>query len=147
MIYTHTRSWKSRVVYSAATLLFAYPLVAIIMHVLQWRTGAVLIGLLILVGNSILFGHEIYDAMARRRNFVCTITERRLICECPSAPTGYSFDIAIAEILEVVVDDDDVILKLQDGLEYRLTSNYGNPRGYFIKLILQANPAVRLERR
>ena len=147
MSYTHTRSWQSRVVCSAATLLFAYPFVAVLMHIFQWRTDVVLFGLLILAGNSILFGHEIYDSVARRRNFLCTITEQRLICECPCEPAGYSFDINIAEILEVVVDDDDVVLKLQDGREYWLTSNYGNPRGYFITLIMQANPAIRLERR
>jgi hypothetical protein len=147
MNYTHTRSWQSRVAYSAATLLFAYPFVAFIMHVFQWKTDVVVFGLLLLAGNSILFGHEIYDSIARRRNFVCTLTEQRLCCECPNKHAGDSFDIAIAEILEVVVESDDVTLKLQDGREYQLTSNYGNPRGYFITLILQANPAIRLERR
>ena len=147
MSYTHTRSWQSRVAYSVATLLFAYPFVAMIMHVFQWKTDVVVFGLLLLAGNSVLFGREIYDAIARRRNFVCTLTEQRLRCECPNKPAGDSFDIAIAEILEVVVDSDDVTLKLQDGREYQLTSNYGNPRGYFITLMMQANPAIRLERR
>ena len=144
---THTRSWQSRVAYSVATLLFAYPFVAMIMHVFEWKTDVVVFGLLLLAGNSVLFGREIYDAIARRRNFVCAITDQRLRCECPDEPAEYSFDIAIAEIREVVVDDDDVTLKLQDGREYQLTSNYGNPRGYFITLMMQANPAIRLERR
>ncbi len=147
MNYTHTRSWQWRVAYSVATLLFAYPFVAMIMHVFQWKTDIVVFGLLLLAGNSILFGREIYDAIARRRNFVCAINDQRLRCECPDEPAEYSFDIDIAEIIEVVVDSDDVTLKLQDGREYRLTSNYGNPRGCFITLVMQANPAIRLERR
>jgi hypothetical protein len=118
-----------------------------IMHVFQWKTDGVVFGLLLLAGNSILFGREIYDAIARRRNFVCAITDQRLRCECPDEPAEYSFDIDIAEIIEVVVDSDDVTLKLHDGREYQLTSNYGNPRGHFITLITQANPAIRFERR
>lgn len=147
MNYTHTRSWQSRVAYSVATLMFAYPFVAMIMHVFEWKTDVVVFGMLLLAGNSILFGREIYDAIARRRNFVCAITDQRLRCECPDEPAEYSFDIDIAEIIEVVVDSDDVTLKLQDGREHQLTSNYGNPRGYFITLMIQANPAIRLERR
>jgi hypothetical protein len=117
------------------------------MHVFQWKTDVVIFGLLLLAGNSILFGREIYHAIAQRRNFVFAITEQRLRCECPDEPAEYSFDIAIAEILEVVVDSDDVTLKFRNGHEYQLTSNYGNPRGYFITLMMQANPAIRLERR
>jgi hypothetical protein len=147
MNYTHTRNWQSRVAYSVATLLFAYPFVAMIMHVFQWETDVVVFGLLLLAANSILFGREIYDAIARRGNFVCAITDQRLRCECPDEPAEYSFDIDLAEILDVVVDGGDVTLKLQDGREYHLTSNYGNPRGYFITLMMQANPAIKLERR
>ena len=117
------------------------------MHVFQWKTDVIVFGLLLLAGNSILFGCEIYDANAWRRSFVCSITEQHLRCECPDEPAEYSFDIDIADVVEVVVDSDDMTLKLQDEREYQLTSNYGNPGGYFITLMMQANPAIRLERR
>lgn len=142
MNYTHTRSWQSRVAYAVAALLLAFPFVAMIMHVFQSETKAVLFGLVLLAGNSILFGHEIYHSIARRRNFVCAMTEQRLRCECPDEPKEYSFDIDIAEIIEVVVESDNVTLKLRNGREYQLTSNYGNPRRYFITLMMQDNPAI-----
>ena len=144
MRHTHLRTWRVHALYSGAILFAIYPFTFILLHLFSYETAPVVICAFILLGNTAIFGHQLYTAVARRRDFVCRIDDSRLLCICPEPSGGDSFDIAIADIDVIEVDDGVVTIRLQDGSKHWLTSNYGNPANEFITSILDSNPTTKL---
>ncbi len=102
----------------------------------------------VIVGfNTLLLGHHIYSIVKLKQDFACSITATHFMCSCPDPHSGESFEIVIADLSTIEISNGRINLRLQNGSEHRLTRSFGNPSGYFIKLLLEANPRSTLDRR
>jgi hypothetical protein len=146
MNMTHRQTWQSHLIFCAAQLAFAYPFALVFLYIFSWELLPLVVISLILLGGTVLCGSEIYDAITKRRDFLCAIDRGRIRCECPSESTGSSFDLAIAELACIEINDDRVTLLTKTGEKYWLTSNYGNPAGRFVRALVKVNPDVEVNR-
>ena len=144
MRYLYRRTWRSEVGNTIAVFCFIYPFAIFWVYLFSYAIvptifASVLVAILTAIGCF-----HVRSAVKSKTDFVCAIEDDYLRCVCPDRTSGESFKIAIADLSIIEVNDGWVTLKMDDGCEYWLTSNYGNPSGYFINLLLEANPNGKL---
>lgn len=145
--YTYRRTWK-REALSASLMLCFCNLFGLVFSWFFWQEGTFARFVIVAVvgGNNLLFGHHLLSTLNRKQDFVCALGSGRLTCDCPSQSGGRTFSVPISDIQRIEVNDDNgtATLRMIDGAEHWLTSNYGNPSRYLINSMMAQNPNIEL---
>ncbi|MCR9201752.1 MAG: hypothetical protein NXI04_24160 [Planctomycetaceae bacterium] len=146
LLLSHHRRWKTHLAVAIVQLLLAIPFVAGLWYLLPPNPIVSVLAVSLLLFNLVMSAWQIWFTVSDRSDFFCSMDSERIRCECPVTAMGSTFDLELMDIQRIIHSDGRISLRNGTGDEVWLTSNYGNPAARFAQLIVDANPAVTVER-
>jgi hypothetical protein len=109
------------------------------------------IACILFVVNMGFFGWTTWNVARQRSDFVCLLTNERLVCQSPDESLARSFDVLITDIVKLTeVDQTEggprYSIHTQAGESFTLTYNFGNPAWFFFEELQKMLPSVTIEK-
>lgn len=131
-ILTHRRSRTRVLVANLATMVLMGFFLYFLASIFEFRGPPLWICVGLLAFNLAMFGHSTWKVYNQTHDFVCTLHRDRISCQCPDDTMGATFDLPLSQVREIrresgMEGSSKYVLVMDDGKEYWLTGNFGNP--------------------
>lgn len=151
IIRVHHRSRKRILIANVLSMIVIGPFAFGIASLWQFQGPAIWIAIILFLANMGLFGWNTWTVARQSRDFVCLLTNERLVCQSPDESMARSFDVAIAEIVKLTEADQmeggpRFSIQTQTGELVTLTNNFGNPSWSFFEELRKMLPSIPVER-
>jgi hypothetical protein len=151
MIRVHHRSRKRILIANVLSMIVIGPFAFGIASLGQFQGPAMWIAIILFVANMTLFGWNTWTVARQNRDFVCLLTNERLVCQSPDESMARSFDVPIHEIVKLTEDHQmegwsGFSIHIQSGESVTLTHNFGNPARYFFEELRKMRPSIPVEK-
>jgi hypothetical protein len=151
IISVHHRSRKRILIANGLSMIVIGPFAFGIASLSHFQGPTMWIASFLFVANMGLFGWNTWNVVRHNRDFVCLLTNERLVCQSPDESLACSFDIPITEIVKLSEIDQSeggprFSIHTQSGHAFTLTYNFGNPASVFFEELRKILPAIPVEK-
>ena len=151
IIRVHHRSRKRILIANVLSMIVIGPIAFGIASLGKFQGPAMWIAIILFVANMGLFGWNTWIVARQNRDFVCLLTNDRLVCQSPDETVARSFDVAIIEIVRLTEADQTegrprFSIHTQTGELLTLTDNFGNPAWSFFEELRKMLPSIPVEK-
>lgn len=151
VIRVHHRSRKRILIADVLTMIVIGPLAYGIASLGQFQGPAMWIAVILFVSNIGLFSWNTWSVARQHRDFVCLLTNERLVCQSPNESLAVSFDVLIIEFEKLIESDQTdggprFSIQTQSGKSMTLTRNFGNPARAFFEELRKMLPSIPVEK-
>lgn len=117
----------------------------------QFQGPAMWVAIILFVSNMGLFAWNTWTVARQNRDFVCLLTNERLVCQSPDESLARSFDVPIIEIVKLAEADEmeggpRYSIHTQAGDSVTLTYNFGNPARSIFEELRRMLPSIPVEK-
>lgn len=117
----------------------------------QFQGPAMWVAIILFVSNMGLFAWNTWTVARQNRDFVCLLTNERLVCQSPDESLARSFDVPIIEIVKLAEADQmeggpRYSIHTQAGDSVTLTYNFGNPARSIFEELRRMLPSIPVEK-
>jgi hypothetical protein len=151
IILVHHRSRKRILIANVLSMIVIGPFAFGIASLRQFQGPAMWIATLLFVANMGLFGWNTWTVARQKRDFVCLLSDERLICQSPDETMARSFDVPIIDIVKLTEADQSeggprFSIHTESGEPVTLTYNFGNPAWSFFEELRRMLPSIPFEK-
>lgn len=145
------RSRKRILIANVLSMIVIGPFAFGIASLWQFQGPAMWIASILFVANMGLFGWNTWTVARQNRDFVCLLTNERLVCQSPDESLARSFDVPVNEIVKLTEADQGeggprFSIQTKTGESVTLTYNFGNPAKSFFKEVRKMLPSIPVEK-
>lgn len=147
----HHRSRKRILITNILSMIVIGPFIFGIASFWNFQGPVMWLACFLFVANMILFGWNTWTVARQKRDFVCLLTNERIVCQSPDESMARSFDIPIAEIVKLFEAEQmeggpRYSIQTQSGETVSLTYNFGNPAWMFYEELRRTHPSIPVEK-
>jgi hypothetical protein len=151
IICVHHRSRKRMLIANVLSMLVIGPFAYAIALLGQFQGPAMWVAIILFVSNMGLFAWNTWTVARQNRDFVCLLTNERLVCQSPDESLARSFDVPIIEIVKLAEADQmeggpRYSIHTQAGDSVTLTYNFGNPARSIFEELRRMLPSIPVEK-
>jgi hypothetical protein len=151
VIRVHHRSRKRILIANVLSMIVMGPFAYGIAFLGQFQGPSMWVAVILFASNMGLFGWNTWTVARQNRDFVCLLTNERLVCQSPDESLARSFDVPFVEIVKLAEADQTeggprFSLHTQDGDSVTLTYNFGNPARSIFEDLRRMLPSVPVEK-
>ena len=150
IIRVHHRSRKRILIANVLSMIVIGPFAYGIAFLGNFQGPAMWLAIILFVANMGLFAWNTWTVARQNRDFVCLLTNERLVCQSPDETLARSFDVPINEIVKLSEADQmeggpRYSIHTQAGESVTLTYNFGNPAWSFFEELRKMLPSLPVE--
>lgn len=151
IIRIHHRSRKRILIANVLSMIVIGPFVLGIASLWNFQGPPTWIACVLFVANMAFFAWNTWNVARQSRDFVCLLTDEKIVCQSPDESMARSFDIPIKEIEKLVQKEQmeggpKYSILTRDGGSFTLTYNFGNPAWVFFEEVQRLLPSIRVEK-
>jgi hypothetical protein len=151
IIRVHHQSRKRILIFNLLSMIVIGPFLFGIASIWQFQGPPMWIACVLFVANMFVFGLTTWNVLRNRRDFICLLTDERIVCQSPDETSARSFDIPLCEIVRLVEKErleggPTYSVITRDGASTDLAYGFGNPAWAFFDDLIRLLPSVPAER-
>lgn len=151
IIRIHHRSRRRILVANVVSMIVIGPFLFGIASLWNFQGFPMWLASLLFVVNMAFFGANTWTVAHQSRDFVCLLTDERLVCQSPDESLARTFDVPLAEISRLTeVDQTEggprYSIHTNSGETFPLTYNFGNPAWSFFEGLREVCPTIPVEK-
>jgi len=151
IIRLHHRSRRRILVANVLSMIVIGPFVFGIASLWNFQGFPMWLATILFVVNMAFFGWNTWNVAHQSRDFVCLLTDERLVCQSPDESLARTFDVRLTEIIGLSEVDQmeggpRYSIHTDSGETFTLTYNFGNPAWSFFEGLREICPGIPVEK-